>query len=345
MLDDVLRVFGLKPDDDLKVMKPGQTLEQLSCAVLEKLSPVLRRDRPDLVLVHGDTSTAFLAALAAFYAQIPVGHVEAGLRSYDYRNPFPEEANRRLADDLCALHFAPTGAAKKNLLRENIPARGIFVTGNTVIDALHQVSRQPRPVENSDLRRFLHQTSEDPRLQVVLVTAHRRENFGKPLLDICLAMKRSADALPRLRFVYPVHLNPRVQDVVRASLSRHPQICLLPPLSYPDLCRAIRASSVVLTDSGGLQEEAPSLGKPVLVLREVTERPEAVRAGTAKVVGTDSKRIVSELSRLLLNPGAYRRMARAVNPYGDGRAAERIASAIAFHFGLSRSRPADFRPR
>lgn len=339
MLDDVLKIFRIRPDHDLNVMQEGQSLEQITKAVIERLPQVLRRERPDLVLVHGDTSTTFLAALASFYARIPVGHVEAGLRSHDYAHPFPEEANRRLADALCTLHFAPTPSAKKNLLKENISAGGIFVTGNSVIDALHWAVRRPRAFGDRRLRDFL---AGPPDSRLVLVTAHRRENFGRPLEEVCAALKTVADRFPGVRIVYPVHLNPNVQSVARKTLSGHSRILLLPPLDYLDMSRLIQESFLVVTDSGGLQEEAPSLGKPVLVLRKVTERPEAVAAGTAKVIGTGQGDVVREISRLLQDPRAYRRMAEAVNPYGDGAAARRITEAILWHFGLKKRRPADF---
>jgi len=355
MLDDVLKIFRIKPDHDLDIMQDGQSLEHIGKTVLEKLAPVLKDEKPDLVLVHGDTSTTFFAALSSFYQKIPVGHVEAGLRSYDFNNPFPEEANRRLADAICALHFAPTVSAKKNLLKENISAESIFMTGNSVIDALAWAVSQKHEFNNPVLRNIfgsgqacLAPTARDENLakaayKLILVTAHRRENFGKPLIDIFSALRTVADRFPEVRIVYPVHLNPNVQSAVKKILSGRRNIILLPPLDYLDFSHLLKRSYMAVTDSGGLQEEAPSLGKPVLVLRKVTERPEAVAAGAAKVVGTDKNMIVREISALLEDGRAYKKMSNAVNPYGDGKASERIAKAVLFHLGLSREKPEDFK--
>lgn len=319
MLDQVTRIFRFPVRYDLKIMRSGQSLEDITTLVLERLRPVLLKEKPDLVLVHGDTTTSLAAALAAYYHRIPVGHVEAGLRSHDRYNPYPEEINRRVADTLSVLHFAPTQTAKKALLAENISPKGIFVTGNTVVDALLQAAAMPHQLPNA-LRRACYGP-------MILVTAHRRENFGKPLENICRGLLALARKHPSLHIVYPVHLNPNVQRPVRRLL-KHPRIHLTPPLSYLDMVHIMKAATIVLTDSGGLQEEAPSLGKPVLVMREVTERPEAVKAGTVKVVGTDTARIVKAASHLLKNSQAYRRMSRAHNPYGDGKAAPRIVRAI-----------------
>lgn len=365
MLDEVLQVFRIRADYDLNVMEEGQTLEHITREVTGRISPVFKKEKPDLILVHGDTSTTLLATLAAFYQRIPVGHVEAGLRSYDFAHPFPEEANRRLADALCALHFAPTLSAKKNLLRENIPAEKIFVTGNTVIDALQWAVSQPHQFQNTILRafmesRFCHSrangnplikrwipasagmtTNED---RIILVTAHRRENFGLPLINICSALKTIANSFASLRIIYPVHLNPNVQKVAKKILGAQSNIMLLPPLNYLDFACLMKRCTFVVTDSGGLQEEAPSLGKPVLVLRKVTERPEAVRAGTVKVIGTEKETIVREISKLITDQRRYQRMATAVNPYGDGQASERITEAILYYFARKKVKPKDFIP-
>lgn len=339
MLDQVLSLFGLRAHHDLAIMREGQTLTEVSVLALKRLEPVLRRERPDLVLVHGDTTTTLMGTLAAFYQKVPVAHVEAGLRSFDAHNPFPEEINRRLADALCVLHFAPTPSARRNLLRENIPARGVFVTGNTGIDALREGARRLKkglwPAPPRDLRRL----AQDP---FVLVTAHRRENFGKPLADFCESVKSMTRRQPGLRFIYPVHPNPRVSGPVRRALGRVANVHLLPPLAYAPFLYILEKARFVVTDSGGLQEEAPSLGKPVLVLRRVTERPEAVRAGTVRVVGTDPSEVRRWVLRLWRDRRLHRRMANAVNPYGDGRAAERTAEALRYHFGFRSSRPAEF---
>lgn len=343
MLDDVLRTFRIRPHHDLNIMQEGQTLEHVTQAVVTRLAPVLQKEKPELVLVHGDTSTTFLAALACFYQKIPVGHVEAGLRSHDFEHPFPEEGNRRMADALCALHFAPTAEAKRNLLKENIASRGIFITGNTVTDALQWACAKPHAFQNPALKKFMRAPANRS-ARLVLVTAHRRENFGKPFESICAALRRIADDFKDVRIVYPVHPNPNVRGPAHRILARHPCIALLEPLNYLDLAHLMKRSYCVVTDSGGLQEEAPSLGKPVLVLRQVTERPEAVRAGTAKIVGTNASAIARETARLLNNAGAYKRMANAVNPYGDGRAALRTVDAVLHYFGMKKTRPADFMP-
>lgn len=333
MLDQVLSHFRLRADVDLNIMQANQSLDHIATSVLSRLGPALDRIRPDLVLVHGDTTTTFAAALSAFYRKIPVGHVEAGLRSYDYENPFPEESNRVLADHLCTLHFAPTAAARKNLLRERIPARGIFVTGNTVIDALRwSLKHQPGALPVRRLRAS----------RLILLTAHRRENHGEPLVQVFRGLRRVVEAHPDTVLVYPVHLSPHVQAPAHSILGRHPRIHLIPPVDYAQMATLLKAATLVVTDSGGLQEEAPALGKPVLVLRKVTERPEAVRAGTARVIGVEEGRVFRSVSRLLSDPAAYRRMAQAVNPYGDGHAVPRIVDAIRYHFGLRKVRPKEF---
>ncbi|RMF40933.1 MAG: UDP-N-acetylglucosamine 2-epimerase (non-hydrolyzing) [Anaerolineae bacterium] len=321
MLDQVLRLFGITPQIDLNLMRPGQTLAGISAAIFTHLDPVLNDVRPDWVLAQGDTTTVMATALLSYYHRIRFGHVEAGLRTGDKWQPFPEEVNRRLAGVIADLHFAPTQWARENLLRENVPAETIRVTGNPVIDALHWVARQPFDWEASPLAGL----PADKRL--ILVTAHRRENFGQPLKDICAALKALA-ARGDVHLVYPVHLNPNVWQPVHALLDGVPNITLLPPLDYLPLVHLLQRSTLVLTDSGGLQEEAPGLGVPVLVLRRVTERPEGVQAGTVKLVGTDTNRILAEATRLLDDPQAHAAMAQAVNPYGDGHAAERIVAAL-----------------
>ncbi|NOT59922.1 MAG: UDP-N-acetylglucosamine 2-epimerase (non-hydrolyzing) [Acidobacteria bacterium] len=326
MLDQVLELFALRPDYDLNVMQPNQSLAQLSANALIKLDEVLQIENPDWVIVQGDTTTAMIAALAAFYQQTKVAHVEAGLRTWDKLHPFPEEVNRRLVSVTADLHCAPTEPARANLLREGIAAESIVVTGNTVIDALLDVAQRQDNGAYDWASGELAAVPRDKRL--VLVTAHRRENFGAPLQAICAALAELAARYADVQFVYPVHLNPNVQSVVYESLQHISNFSLLPPVEYLPLVQLLKQCVLVLTDSGGLQEEAPSLGKPVLVLREVTERPEGVAAGTVKLVGTDRSVIVAETSRLLDDPAEYERMSRAVNPYGDGHASERIVKAL-----------------
>ncbi len=325
MLDQVLDLFGIVPEIDLDLMQPGQGLSDLSARVLSGMDRVLVQDRPDWVLVQGDTTTVAMAAWAAQNRQVRVGHVEAGLRTWDRKNPFPEEMNRVVADHLSDLCFAPTQAARTNLLREGISDSAICVTGNTVVDALTAIAKTPwSPEPDSRLSSL-----PTDRLWL-LVTAHRRENHGQPLASICEALFHiSQERGDEVHIVYPVHLNPCVWDPVHARLSGLPGISLLPPVDYRELIYLMRHCTLVLTDSGGLQEEAPTFGKPVLVLRETTERPEAVEAGASRVVGTDADRIVDETYRLLDDPDTYARMARSRNPYGDGQAAQRIADAIA----------------
>ncbi len=324
MLDQVLTLFDIQPDMDLDLMRPGQSLAALTARVFTHLEPVLQDFQPDWVLVQGDTTTVMAAAMLAYYHQIQVGHVEAGLRTGDKFQPFPEEINRRVAGVVADLHFAPTEWSRQNLLRENTPDSQIVVTGNTVIDALHWVSAQPFDYHSHNLA-FL----ENSAARTVLVTAHRRENFGQPIEDICAALRTLADHYQgQVQFVYPVHLNPNVQEPVYRLLGDHPHIRLLPPLDYLPLVQVMKKAAIVLTDSGGIQEEAPGLGIPTLVLRNTTERPEGVEAGTLKLVGTDPDRIVAEARRLLDDPAAYAEMSGAVNPYGDGQAAGRIVAAI-----------------
>lgn len=321
MLDQVLETFDVVPQHDLDLMRPRQSLDQLTARVLEGVSEVVKAERPDMVLVQGDTTTAMAAALAAFYQQVPVGHVEAGLRTGDRYNPFPEEANRRLVGALATLHFAPTANARQNLLREGVSPESITVTGNTVIDALLHVTGRPW-------------SPGVPALQgvsgrLILITTHRRESLGEPLRRICRAIARLADTHPDITFLCPVHMNPNVREIIYDLLAGCRNVRLVEPLDYVTFAQVMKRSTLILTDSGGIQEEAPSLDVPVLVLRDTTERPEAVDAGAALLVGTDTERIIDETERLLSDEAAYRRMASAPNPFGDGRASERIVAAIA----------------
>ena len=323
MLDTALDLFAIQPDYDLDIMQPRQTLAQVTSRVLLGLDEVLTETRPDWVVVQGDTTTAMAAALAAFYREVPVCHVEAGLRTRDKRRPFPEEINRRVISVVGDLHCAPTTWSRDNLLAEGVPAGTVVVTGNPVIDALQDVAARPYDWDSGPLAAV----PRDCRL--MLVTAHRRENFGAPIRAICAALQALAERYAdSLRIVYPVHLNPNIHAPVHELLGATPNITLLPPIDYLPLVHLMQASTLVLTDSGGLQEEAPSLGKPVLVMRETTERPEAVTAGTARLVGADTERIVAEVSHLLDDAGAYAAMAHAVNPYGDGQARFRIVDAL-----------------
>ena len=322
MLRPVLDLFGIVPDHDLDVMRPDQTLSGLTATVITRTAAVVEAERPDWVVVQGDTTTAFGASLVAFYHGVRVAHVEAGLRTGDMRRPFPEEANRRIVDLLAGACFAPTERARRNLLREGVDPQIVHVTGNTVIDALHYVVRCAYDLGSGPL------ASVPFDRRIVLVTAHRRESFGPGFVSICRALRRLADEIEGIQIVYPVHLNPNVRDVVHKRLAGHPRITLIPPLDYVSLVQLMSRSTLILTDSGGIQEEAPSLGKPVLVLRAATERPEAVEAGCARVVGTQTARIVGEARRLLEDDTAYQRMARVANPFGDGRASERIARIL-----------------
>jgi UDP-N-acetylglucosamine 2-epimerase (non-hydrolysing) len=330
MLDQVLALFALRPDYDLAVMEADQTLAGVAAAVLTRLEPVLRRERPDWVLVQGDTTTVVAAALATFYGGARVGHVEAGLRTNDKWRPFPEEINRRVAGVIADLHFAPTEQSRHNLLREKVPAAQILLTGNPVIDALHWVAEQrPPPDAQALLERLGLGEGTASGRRLVLVTAHRRENFGAPLEAVCGALRELAEqGAGQVQIVYAVHLNPNVREPVHRLLGNVPNITLTPPLDYATLVHLLRRAYLVLTDSGGIQEEAPGLGVPVLVLRDVTERPEAVAAGTVRLVGTDRGLIVREARRLFDDPAAYQRMSQAVNPYGDGQASRRIVAAV-----------------
>jgi UDP-N-acetylglucosamine 2-epimerase (non-hydrolysing) len=318
MLDQVLEIFGIRPDYDLNVMQDNQTPTDVAAEVLKRLQPILKEEQPDWILVQGDTTTVLAASLAAFYNRVKVGHVEAGLRTYDRNNPFPEEMNRVLADQLSDLHFAPTETSRQALLKEAIPAERVHVTGNTVIDALRVIVA--RPVNG-------HMPSYPTDKRLVLVTAHRRENFGEPFANMLAALKQIADR-PDVHLIYPVHPNPNVRGPAFEVLGNHPHVNLLPPMDYLTFAHLLGKAHLVLTDSGGIQEEAPGLGVPVLVMRNVTERPEAVAAGTAKLVGTETSTIVTEAARLLDDPAAHGAMARAVNPFGDGHAAERIVSIL-----------------
>lgn len=340
MLDQVLNIFDIQPDYDLNIMQDRQTLEQITTRALEGLSSVLEKARPDMVLVHGDTTTCFVASLAAFYKHISIGHVEAGLRTFDKYSPYPEEMNRRLAGVLCDLHFAPTANNRSNLLREGVSPEKIFVTGNTAIDALKTTVRQDYRFTVDKLNHINFSNKK-----IIAVTAHRRENLGEPLRNICTALKHLVETYPDVEVVYSVHLNPVVQETAASILGGIPQVHLIsPPLDAQDMHNLMARSYMIMTDSGGLQEEGPSLGKPLLVLRKETERPEALSAGTVKLAGTDPEQIHALAKELLTNPSAYDQMARAVNPYGDGSASRRIVDAILFEFGLSAERPAEFLP-
>lgn len=337
MLDQVLHMFKITPNYDLNIMQNRQTLVDITVRVLEGLGEVLDKVRPDVVLVHGDTTTTFVGSLAAFYKQISIGHVEAGLRTFDKYFPYPEEMNRKLTGALSDLHFAPTASNKSNLLNEGIKENKIYITGNTVIDALKTTVRDDYRFENKVLANIDYKAK-----RVITVTAHRRENLGKPLNNICRALKYIADRFTDVEVVYPVHLNPAVQEVAHNILGNHNQVHLVNPLDVQEMHNLMSRSYLVMTDSGGLQEEAPSLGKPVLVLRNETERPEAVAGGTAKLAGTDEEKIISLACELLENTKEYNRMAKAVNPYGDGQASERIAKALLYEFGLCSEKPKEF---
>lgn len=330
MLDQVLALFDVKPAYDLNLMKPRQDLFDVTCGVLQRIKKVLTNERPDLVLVHGDTTTTMAASLAAFYSRIRVGHVEAGLRTGDKNSPFPEEINRKVTGAVADIHFAPTSAARDNLLREGTPKESIFVTGNTVIDALFLISEKIHRDES--LREKLEKQFSflDPNRRMILVTGHRRENFGDGFERICRALAEIAKFCPTADILYPVHLNPNVRDPVNKILGAQGlrNVYLIEPVEYLPFIYLMERSYIIITDSGGVQEEAPSLGKPVLVIRETTERPEAVTAGTVKLVGTSQDSIIAETLRLLHSTESYEEMSRAHNPYGDGKAAARIISII-----------------
>lgn len=331
MLDQVLELFQIKPEYDLDLMRENQTMAQISAGIFTHLDPILAEFNPDWVLAVGDTTTVVTTSLLTFYRRIKFGHVEAGLRTHNKWHPFPEEINRRLATTTADLHFAPTQWSRQNLLHENIPNESIIVTGNPVIDALMYVSQQDEPEEIKDLLGNLGVKRQGTRSlansKLILVTAHRRENFGEPIENVCHAIRKLAER-GDVEIVYPVHLNPNIQEPVNRILKDVHHVTLLPPLDYLPMVHLMKYANMILTDSGGIQEEAPAFGIPVLVMRETTERPEGVEAGTLKLVGTETSRIIQEATRLLDNPTAYAQMAKAANPFGDGHAAERIVSAL-----------------
>jgi len=330
MLDQVLEVFDIHPDIDLNLMKPDQSLAQLSAEIFINLDPVLNDLKPDWILIQGDTTTVTVASILGYYHQLRVGHIEAGLRSFDKWQPFPEEINRRIAGVVSDLHFAPTAGNRSNLLKEGILPEMIVITGNPVIDALQEIANRPAPAQVSQMLSQFDIGNSKKRL--VMITAHRRENFGQPILDICGALRQLAESYRQdTVFIYPVHLNPNIQKPVYQQLSGLPNLHLIPPLDYLPMVHLMKQACLLLTDSGGLQEEAPALGIPTLVLRNTTERPEGVEAGTLKLVGSDPKVILSEARHLLDDPQAHAAMANAVNPYGDGHAAERIVRALIEH--------------
>jgi UDP-N-acetylglucosamine 2-epimerase (non-hydrolysing) len=341
MLDQVLRIFRIRVDYDLNVMRPRQPLSHIVGSSLTLLDKALRTVRPDLVLVQGDTSTTFVGSLAAFYHRIPVGHLEAGLRTDDKYRPFPEEMNRKLTGALADFHFAPTATARDALLAEKVDKERIFVTGNTVIDALLATIEDRFQFKRSPVRQILEETMRSKK-RIVLITCHRRENWGAPMKSACTAIRELSSRYRNVEFLFPVHLNPIVRDIVSPMLGGIENVHLIEPLDYKSFVNLMSKSYLILTDSGGVQEEAPSLGKPVLVLREVTERPEAIQAGTVKLVGLDEKKIFSETVHLLESPKAYRRMANAANPYGDGKAAWRIVQILRWHYGFRRTRVKEF---
>ena len=336
MLDQVLKLFDIRPDFDLNIMSEGQTLFDITSRALSGLDGVLSQVQPDVVLVHGDTTTTFAGALAAYYHQIEVGHVEAGLRTRNKFSPYPEEMNRRLTGALADLNFAPTLTAKENLLRENVDPKNIFVTGNTVIDALYQTVRPDFKFTGE-----LSRVDFDNR-RIILVTTHRRENLGEPMRNVYKALKSLVDEFPNVEIIFPVHKNPKVREVVDAELGNLERVRLTDPLDYEPFANLMSRASLILTDSGGVQEEAPALGKPVLVLRDTTERPEAVHAGTVKLIGTARDAVYSAAKTLLTDEAAYRQMAEARSPYGDGHAAQRIVKALLYRHKYSSEPPDEF---
>jgi UDP-N-acetylglucosamine 2-epimerase (non-hydrolysing) len=340
MLDQVLQVFDIKPDYDLNIMKPKQTLASITKNTIEELDNVFSKEKPDMVLVQGDTTTTFVGSLASFYRQIPVGHIEAGLRTNDKANPFPEEINRRLTSSITELHFAPTETAKKALLKENIDRKTVFVTGNTVIDALKVSVKKKYKFSIMKLNELVGQKKK-----IVLLTMHRRENWGAPMQGACDAVKRLAMAYPELNFVFPVHLNPIVRDVVFPTLGKIENVHLIEPLDYMDFVNLMAKSYLIITDSGGVQEEGPHFGIPILVLRKVTERPEAVKYGTVRLVGLDENKIYSTAKKLIDDKTYYNKIASAVNPYGDGLSAKRTVQIIKNYFGLSKAAVNEFIPK
>ena len=334
MLDQVLNLFHIKPDHDLNIMAAGQTLFDITTRAMMGLDKVLTEEKPDIVLVHGDTTTTFAGALAAYYHQTAVGHVEAGLRTHNKYSPFPEEMNRRLTGCIADLNFAPTSTSEANLLAENVPPESIFVTGNTVIDALHHTVRDDFDFQENSLKDV-----DFANKRIILVTTHRRENLGEPMRHVYKALKQLTEEFDDVEVVFPVHKNPKVREVVNEELGGLAKVHLIDPLDYEPFANLMHKAHLILTDSGGVQEEAPALGKPVLVLRDTTERPEAVDAGTVKLIGTDRERVYEEAKKLLTDKAEYSRMAESVNPYGDGKAAARIIQAILYHYGLADGRP------
>lgn len=337
MLDQVLALFDVTPSYDLNLMKQNQTLMDITVGVLRGIERIVIKEKPDLVLVHGDTTTTFAGALASFYQQVPVGHVEAGLRSGNMYSPFPEEANRKLTGQLASVHFAPTWQARENLLREGVDADAVYTTGNTVIDALHLTVQKDFSFD-AELAEML-----DVPGRKVLLTTHRRENLGQPMVQIFRAIRALHANFPDVHFYFPMHKNPRVRALAHEALDELERVHLFEPLDYAPFANLMERMDLILTDSGGMQEEAPALGKPVLVLRDTTERPEAVEAGTVRLVGCDTDLIVETVTELFTNDAAYAEMKHAVNPYGDGKACARIIDAIRYYFGLVPERPVDWR--
>ncbi|MCD6238914.1 MAG: UDP-N-acetylglucosamine 2-epimerase (non-hydrolyzing) [Thermotogae bacterium] len=328
MLDQVLSLFGIEPDIDLNLMEPNQSLSVITSKVLERITELLCKERPDLVLIQGDTTTVMATAMAAFYQKIRIGHVEAGLRTNNILSPFPEEFNRRIVSIVSSFHFTPTERAYKALIKEGVPKNRVFLTGNPVIDALYWISNMPIPRKAKNILQAAGINGNKNDRKIILVTAHRRENFGAPLENICFGLKALVERNPDIVIIYPVHLNPNVQKTVYKILTNCESIFLVKPVEYDVLIHLMKASYLILTDSGGIQEEAPSLGKPVLVMRKETERPEGIEVGTAKLVGINKDRIIKETEKLLYDQNEYMKMAKAVNPYGDGKSAKRIVDII-----------------
>lgn len=337
MLDQVLNLFNIKPDYDLNIMAQGQTLFDITTKAMNGLNEVLSKEKPDIVLVHGDTTTTFAGALAAYYHETAVGHVEAGLRTYNKYSPFPEEMNRKLTGAIADLHFAPTDTASGNLKAEGTKEDEIFVTGNTVIDALHKTVTDDFKFDDEKLANIDYENK-----RIILVTTHRRENLGEPMRHVYKALKDIVNEFDDVEIVFPVHKNPKVREVVNEELGNIEAVHLIDPLDYEPFANLMHRAFLVLTDSGGIQEEAPSLGKPVLVLRDTTERPEAVKAGTVKLIGTERQKVYEETKYLLTDHDEYQRMANTCNPYGDGKASKRIIEAILYHYGLSQEKPDSF---
>lgn len=337
MLDQVLNLFNIKPDYDLNIMAQGQTLFDITTKAMNGLNEVLSKEKPDIVLVHGDTTTTFAGALAAYYHETAVGHVEAGLRTYNKYSPFPEEMNRKLTGAIADLHFAPTDTASGNLKAEGTKEDKIFITGNTVIDALHKTVTDDFKFDDEKLANIDYENK-----RIILVTTHRRENLGEPMRHVYKALKDIVNEFDDVEIVFPVHKNPKVREVVNEELGNIKAVHLIDPLDYEPFANLMHRAFLVLTDSGGIQEEAPSLGKPVLVLRDTTERPEAVKAGTVKLIGTERQKVYEETKYLLTDHDEYQRMANICNPYGDGKASKRIIEAILYHYGLSQEKPDSF---